>query len=132
MDVQIYDLDFDKCAGCPLAGQQFIPADGTPGISCFVVGTAPGASDVVAGRTFSGVAGQTLRNILAGLGVRPFYTNVLKRQPPAKVTREQCWRCGLHLVEEMKRNKVTVVMAAGSVPFKFLYGMNDRVLSDVH
>lgn len=130
--IQHHDLDFSKCAGCPVQGAKFVPADGAPGCTCFVVGTAPGATDEQLGRAFSGVAGQTLRNVFDGLGIQPFYTNVLKRRPEGKVTRQECWRCGLHLIEEMKRAKVTHVLSLGAVPFKFLYGMQDMSLPEVH
>lgn len=130
--IQRHDLDFDKCAGCPLAGNKFIPADGHSACACFVVGSAPGPGDEENGRAFTGKAGQVVRDIFEGFGLNPFYTNVLKRRVDRRPTREECWRCGLHLIEEMKRAKTEVVLAMGHVPFKFLYGINDLALPQVH
>ena len=113
------------CEGCPLAGtSRFVSGHGHYDCPVFVVGTAPGPTEVKTGKAFSGPAGALVKQVIDSLGLNAYFTNVLKRKPDGKPTKEACWRCGHHLIEEMKRNEALVVLALGSVPWRFFQGTN--------
>ena len=84
-------------------------------------------------RSFVGPAGTMVREIMDCLSLSPLYTNVLKRRPVGKnPSRSECFRCGLHLIEEMKRHNVVVILALGQTAFNFLNGQSNLSVNDIH
>jgi len=80
-----------------------------------------------------GPAGELLTEIMGALALDPVYTNVLKRRPLGKrPNKTECFRCGLHLIEEMKKHKVVVVLALGQTAFDFLQGDGTLSVTNVH
>ena len=74
-----------------------------------------------------------VKEIMAALALDPVYTNVLKRRPSGKKpTKSECFRCGLHLIEEMKRHEVIVVLTLGQMAFEFINGTGNLTVSNVH
>lgn len=123
----------EMCAGCPLADSRYVPASGKADTRYFVVGGQPGPTEEKMGTAFRGKAGQMVRDVLSSMKLDPVFTNVLKRRPVGKKpSRSECFRCGMHLIEEMKRHKVHTVLALGQTPFQFLNGDSSLSVRDVH
>jgi len=121
------------CAGCPCAGSPYIPASGPADIRYFCVGCSPGQEEDVQRRPFVGPAGKVVREIMDSLSLSPVYSNVLKRRPKGKKpSRSECFRCGLHLIEEMKRHNASVILALGQTAFDFINGQSNLSVNDVH
>ena len=123
----------EVCAGCPCKGSPYVPASGQADTRYFCVGGSPGQEEVSERRAFVGPAGKMVREIMDSLSLSPLYTNVLKRRPIGKKpSRTECFRCGLHLIEEMKRHNVVVILALGQTAFNFLNGQSNLSVNDVH
>jgi uracil-DNA glycosylase family 4 len=129
----------EYCNGCPLVGQSYVPGEGYSNCPCLVVGGAPGPVEEKKLTPFLGPAGTLVREVLKGFGIeeRVYLTNVLKRRPVAadnsnrKPTRQECFKCGSHLVTEVVRHQPKVVLALGQIPLEFFLGRKLRV-SQVH
>lgn len=123
----------EMCAGCPLIESRYVAPSGLADTRYFVVGGAPGETEEKLGTAFRGKAGQMVRDMMNAMGLAPVFTNVLKRRPVGKKpTRHECFRCGMHLIEEMKRHRVHTVLALGQTPFEFLNGDGSLSVKDVH
>lgn len=123
----------EECAGCPLLDSRYVAGHGLRDCPVFVVGAAPGAEEEKTGRAFSGPTGRIVKTILEDMGVKAFYSNVLPRRPKGKKpSKSECFRCSLHLIQEMKFNQVEYVLALGSVPFGFLQGDGRLRVGGVH
>ncbi len=123
----------EECAGCPLLNSRYVAGHGLRDCRTFVIGAAPGAEEEKVGRAFSGTTGRMVKNILEDMGIKAFYSNVLPRRPQGKrPTKAECFRCGLHLISEMKANKVSLALALGSTPFDFLQGDGRLSVGGVH
>lgn len=135
MSMEHFDFEdrTEACAGCPLVDSRYVPAYGKGDTRYFVVGAAPGPEEEKAGKAFVGPAGKLVRELLSAMGLEPVFTNVLKRRPKAKKpSRSECFRCGLHLIEEMKAHRAAVILTLGQVPFEFLNGQANLRVDDIH
>lgn len=73
------------CLHCPLRSQPFVPSETQGFLKFAVVGEAPGAEEVSAGKPFVGQSGRLLRKAIEHVGLNPddgFYTNAVLCRPP--------------------------------------------------
>lgn len=128
------------CEGCPLKDFAYVVSDGYSDCPVMCVGTAPGRIEELSGIAFTGPSGEVLREILGDMGLfdRVFYTNVLKRRAVKSdgtdrtPSREECWKCGSHLMHEIVRNRPRVILSLGATPLAFLTGNSSFSISQVH
>ena len=111
-----------KCGSCGLlktcrSPKMVVAGDGARRV--LVVGEAPGAVEDEEGEPFVGPAGQHLRDVLRGMGVRlnrdAWITNSLICRPPnnATPTKDQIGYCRPNLVRSIEENAPRVILALG-------------------
>jgi uracil-DNA glycosylase len=124
------------CSGCPYRdlGPAIGPR-GNPASRIVIVGEAPGAKEIIAGRPFEGRAGDVLWEALDAAQLRErdlFITNSVACQPhPTKPTVKAIDACRGRLVHEIEAYPRAVIVALGGTAVRALTGQRGfRVLRD--
>jgi len=115
------------CERCPLQGRPQVPGDGPEKAALVLVGEAPGRREAAEGKPFVGRAGQLLDKALAEAGLRReeiYITNTCLCHPQDNATPDAkaIKACRSRLVEEIKTRCPKVVILAGGVPVKAIFG----------
>lgn len=120
------------CGVCPLKDCKLVRGQGPYEAKLIVVGEAPNAQELRAGRPFLGPSGKLLDNVMRQVGINlaeVFVTNsvvCMESSPRTPKTAEiECCKPGL--IAEIKERKPKVVLALGKVAVKVLLGVNKPI-----
>jgi uracil-DNA glycosylase family 4 len=121
-----------RCWDCPLVDQPKVEGHGPDNASLCIVGEAPGAEEVRAGKPFIGKSGQLLNRILASNGIERegcYVTNSVLCRPARNATpnKQAVVACHDRLVEELISRAPKQVLALGGPAVQSLLGTNDGV-----
>lgn len=125
-----------NCTGCPY--RALGPAIGTRGdmaSAIVLVGEAPGAGEIAAGRPFVGRAGSVLWAAVAEAGLSEgavFITNAVSCRPsPVHPTVEAIHACRARLVTDLEAHPRSAIVALGGTAVRAITGRRDfRVMRD--
>lgn len=115
---------YADCLHCPLRSQPFVPSETQGFLRFAVVGEAPGAEEVSAGKPFVGQSGKLLRKAIEHVGLNPndgFYTNaVLCRPPGNKIDQypQAVQACSSRLQREIEGLPNVPVVLAGATALR--------------
>jgi len=114
-----------------------VKADGDPTANICLIGEAPGAEEVRAGKPFVGAAGRVLAQCMHTAGIIRsdcYITNVVKERPTKnnitpyfgkKGFTEKGLRCRDQLIEELEETKCNVYVTLGATATMALIGRQD-------
>lgn len=116
--------------------EHFVPAEGDEDASLFIIGEAPGATEVERERPFVGRGGDILEDALNAAGVTrhsTYITNLVKVRPednrdPYRAEID-AWRPLLHT--EIQTVSPNVILTLGRIPMNEMIETNARI-SDIH
>lgn len=115
------------CKGCPLSSQPGdMPPTGSKKPLIYVLGEAPGVTEVEEGRQFIGKSGQLLREMFDVKSYAVRWNNVVRSHPPKNRTPErteiEC--CRPSVQRDIEETRPPYIFGFGNVPLNWVTGMH--------
>ena len=122
-----------RCDECPLRDQPFVPPEGPSRADRVVVGQAPGAKEVEAGRPFVGPAGEVLNRELGPERLTVYVTNTVLCCPQRNKKPSIRAVCACHdrLIQELKGRRPKKVLVLGEVASSALLDDFSATIADL-
>lgn len=122
------ELRNPSCRACPLGkttGTVCVMGRGDLRARIHVVGEAPGAREAETGMPFMGPAGKLMDEIIRGVGIKVYISNIARCRPPNNrtPTREERLCCGkLYLRPELRIIDPDVIVTVGTTSSEYFLG----------
>lgn len=116
----------NKCVLCLLKDEQFVPPSGDIHSSLWIIGEAPGETEVKQKKPFVGQSGQLLRKIMIDKGYNPdncYITNAVKCHPPCNKTptSKNITDCSALIKQELNKGNPKVILLLGRTALSLFF-----------